>query len=86
MVNNQQLALITGSSRGIGKAVAINFAKNGIDVVITGRNESRLKKVKESINFINSLGYKSYYLSGSNLEDTNKLNNFNNRNNYFFIK
>ena len=47
MANNHQLALITGSSRGIGKAVAINFAKNGIDVVITGRNESRLKKVKE---------------------------------------
>ena len=50
MANNHQLALITGSSRGIGKAVAINFAKNGIDVVITGRNESRLKKVKEELN------------------------------------
>ena len=54
---NQQLALITGSSRGIGKAVAINFAKNGIDVVITGRNESRVKKVKDELKQFDSISY-----------------------------
>ena len=44
------------------------------------------KNVEETINFINSLGYKSYFLSGSNLENTNKLKNYKDKNNYFFIK
>lgn len=36
-------AIITGGSRGLGKATAIAFAKEGIDVAITGRNEAALK-------------------------------------------
>ena len=35
-------AIITGGSRGLGKATAIAFAKQGIDVAITGRNETLL--------------------------------------------
>ena len=35
-------AIITGGSRGLGKATAIAFAKQGINVAITGRNEERL--------------------------------------------
>lgn len=42
-------ALITGGSRGLGKAVAVAFAKEGIDVAITGRNEQLLKEVKKEI-------------------------------------
>ncbi len=37
-------AIITGGSRGLGKATAIAFAKEGIDVAITGRNETVLKE------------------------------------------
>lgn len=37
-------ALITGGGRGLGKATAIAFAKEGIDVAITGRNEAVLKQ------------------------------------------
>ncbi|MFD0835028.1 3-ketoacyl-ACP reductase [Mariniflexile aquimaris] len=37
-------AIITGGSRGLGKATAIAFAKEGIDVAITGRNEALLKE------------------------------------------
>ncbi|AEH00029.1 3-ketoacyl-ACP reductase [Lacinutrix sp. 5H-3-7-4] len=36
-------AIITGGSRGLGRATAIAFAKQGIDVGITGRNEDTLK-------------------------------------------
>ncbi|WP_010134879.1 3-ketoacyl-ACP reductase [Ochrovirga pacifica] len=36
-------AIITGGGRGLGKATAIAFAKEGIDVAITGRNEEVLK-------------------------------------------
>ncbi|RED42768.1 3-oxoacyl-[acyl-carrier protein] reductase [Winogradskyella eximia] len=37
-------AIITGGGRGLGKATAIAFAKEGIDVAITGRNEAVLKE------------------------------------------
>ena len=38
MDKKKRLALVTGGSRGIGKAIALEFAENGIDVVVTGRN------------------------------------------------
>ncbi|WP_233897411.1 3-ketoacyl-ACP reductase [Tenacibaculum piscium] len=37
-------AIITGGSRGLGKATAIAFAQKGIQVAITGRNEKRLQE------------------------------------------
>ncbi len=36
-------AIITGGSRGLGKATALAFAKEGIHIAITGRNEEALK-------------------------------------------
>ena len=36
-------AIITGGSRGLGKATAIAFAMQGVDVAITGRNEAALQ-------------------------------------------
>ena len=34
-------ALITGSTKGIGKAIAIGMAKEGTNVIINGRKKSR---------------------------------------------
>jgi len=39
-----KVALITGGSRGIGLAMAKAFAGAGYGVIVTGRNEARLKK------------------------------------------
>jgi NAD(P)-dependent dehydrogenase (short-subunit alcohol dehydrogenase family) len=36
--------LVTGASSGIGRAIAIESSKMGANVIITGRNEERLKK------------------------------------------
>ncbi len=46
---NQKSALITGASGGIGKAIAETFHKHGANVILVGRNESALNKVKDSL-------------------------------------
>ena len=44
-----KVALITGGSRGIGKAAALEMAKEGCHVAITGRDEVALKATAEEI-------------------------------------
>lgn len=41
--------LITGASSGIGKATASIFAKNGYNLIITGRREDKLEEVKSKL-------------------------------------
>jgi len=51
-------AIITGGSRGLGKATALAFAKEGVDVAVTGRNE---EKLKETVAELKSLGVNATY-------------------------
>ena len=51
-------AIITGGSRGLGKATALAFAKEGIDVAITGRNE---KSLQETVSELKALGVNATY-------------------------
>ena len=51
-------ALVTGGGRGLGKAVALALAAEGVNVAITGRNENNLKSVVAEIE---SKGVKSSY-------------------------
>lgn len=39
------IALITGATSGIGKSTAIEFAKHGYDLIITGRRQERLEEL-----------------------------------------
>ena len=43
-VYKRQTILVTGASSGIGRAIAIESSKMGASVIITGRNEERLKE------------------------------------------
>jgi len=43
-------ALITGSSSGLGEAIAIMLAAEGAEVIIHGRNEERTRAVTDRIN------------------------------------
>lgn len=44
-----KVALITGSSGGIGKATAIGLAEQGASIVINGRNQAKLELVKTEL-------------------------------------
>ena len=46
---NTKSAVITGSSRGIGEAIAIEFAKAGYNLVINSRDQEELSISKEEI-------------------------------------
>ena len=41
--------LITGASSGIGKEISLYLAKQGTTVILIGRNEERLREIKEQI-------------------------------------
>ena len=45
----RETALITGSSKGLGENLALNFSKNNYNVILHGRNEQKLEKVKNEI-------------------------------------
>lgn len=51
-------AVITGGGRGLGKAVALALASEGVNIGITGRNEENLKMAADEIR---RLGVKAAY-------------------------
>ncbi|UKS28464.1 SDR family oxidoreductase [Paenibacillus sp. HWE-109] len=46
---NNKTALVTGSTKGIGKAIAIELAKEGVHVLINGRNYEEVERVVTEI-------------------------------------
>ena len=46
---DNKVAIITGSTSGMGRDTAYLFAKEGAKVVVTGRNEERAKAVADKI-------------------------------------
>ena len=44
-----KIVLITGATAGIGKATAYTLAKNGFDIIITGRRANLLDKIEQDI-------------------------------------
>lgn len=54
-------AIITGSSRGIGRAIALAFAENGADLVIHGTKEAALQELQSQIR---DMGVRCEYVAG----------------------
>ena len=47
-----KIMLVTGATSGFGRAIAMKFAKNGYDVIITGRRKERLDELEKELNSI----------------------------------
>ena len=45
----KKIIMITGATAGFGKAIAIRFASNGYDVIITGRRKERLAELEKEL-------------------------------------
>ena len=71
MKNNKKIALITGASQGIGKAIALRLAQEGIPLFLASRSFQKLKKLQREI-FI-KYGNKKIEIYPINLEK--KINN-----------
>jgi 3-oxoacyl-[acyl-carrier protein] reductase len=65
-----KIALITGAGKGIGKAVAIALAKEGVNVILVARTQSDLDEVATEVN---ALGVKSLVLT-ADVADINSVN------------
>jgi 3-oxoacyl-[acyl-carrier protein] reductase len=53
-VVQQKTAIITGSSRGIGKEAAVLLAKRGINIVVCSRTQSEINTAVQEIKAIQS--------------------------------
>ena len=65
--------LVTGASSGIGKATAIECAKLGATVVITGRNEERLHATLGSLSTSNGQSHLAIVADLTNIEGIEAL-------------
>ena len=69
-MSENKVAMVTGSSRGLGKALAIELAKNGYDIVV---NYARSKSAaEETVKEIEALGRKAIMIR-ANVGDVKKL-------------
>ena len=71
MSNNSQkkVVVVTGSSRGIGKAIAKEFAKNNYSILLNARDEKELIETVEEIRKEISDPNKVAYLTGDISEE-----------------
>ena len=65
-------ALVTGSSQGIGQAIAMRFAEEGADVIVN--YHSHPEAAQETVDFITGLGRKSIALQ-ADLGDVAEVRN-----------
>src|SRR5680860_51354 len=67
-----KVALVTGSAKNIGKAIALAYAKNGADLVIT---DIDVENGEDTVKEIKKLGRKAIFIKTdvSNYEDVKEM-------------
>ena len=59
-----RVALVMASSRGLGQAMAVSLAREGVKVAVTGRNPEALK---QSVQLIETAGGRRLLFTGTSL-------------------
>ena len=89
LLANKNIGFIKIDVEGHEKNVLMgseNLIKKNKPILLVEIEERHSKeKVEDTINFINNLGYKSYFLDKLNLTSTTKLKDFKLKNNYIFL-
>src|SRR5215218_1685005 len=62
-----KVALVTGSSRGIGRGIALTLAREGCDLILTGTDEAALKDAAAAVT---ALGRKAKTVATDLRKDT----------------
>lgn len=68
-----RVAVVTGSSRGIGKAIALRFAEEGARVAICARDKERLSEAKEDLEQLTGAHVLAVRADLAELSDIRKL-------------
>lgn len=58
---HNQVALVTGSTQGIGRGIAVRLAEEGADIVINGREED--DEARESLEQVRALGRRVCFIA-----------------------
>ena len=68
-----RIALISGASRGIGRAIAVALAREGADVILCARGLDKLKEAQEEINAAGNGTAHVFALDATKADEIKKL-------------
>jgi 3-oxoacyl-[acyl-carrier protein] reductase len=68
-----QVAIVTGAGRGIGRAIAVRLARDGARVACVSRTEKNAEKIAAEINAAQAGGAKAYAVDVSNHADVQRI-------------
>ena len=76
MLLEGRVSLIIGGSRGIGREIAMTFAREGSHLVIASRNESELETAKREIDNVSTVKSETFRADVSHPEEVKRLVNY----------
>jgi len=70
-----KIVLITGASSGLGRNLALNYAREKAKIINLSRNKEKMETLNNELNYINKLDNKFFSVDVSKYEDVNNIKN-----------
>jgi 2,4-dienoyl-CoA reductase len=64
-----KVVLITGASSGLGKNLAINYAKHGAQIINLSRNKERMEYLQQKLIYMNNINHKYFSIDVSKYDE-----------------